>query len=104
MYFIKDTVSRGAPRRVATHSAGPSGSDVTVRGAQLPVATDFVEYEVGKLLDKTWGHHHIHYLIKWTGFLMEDYCWEPESNLKNSKRVLDAFNNKHEIVSQRPPS
>jgi hypothetical protein len=28
-----------------------------VRGTQLPVATDSVEYAVGKLLDKTWAHH-----------------------------------------------
>jgi hypothetical protein len=30
MYLIKDTVSRGAPRRVATHSARPTGPDLNV--------------------------------------------------------------------------
>jgi hypothetical protein len=32
---------------------------------------------------------------------MEDCSWEPASNLKNSKRILAAFNNKYEIESQQ---
>jgi hypothetical protein len=32
---------------------------------------------------------------------MDDCSWEPASNLKNSKRILAAFNNKYETELQR---
>ena len=75
--------------------------ELGVRGTQLPNATDSGEYEVEKILTKRGEDNHIQYLIKWKGFPMEDCSWEPASNLKNSKRILAAFNNKHEIESQR---
>jgi hypothetical protein len=75
--------------------------ELGVRGTQLPNATDSGEYEVEKILTKRGEENHIQYLIKWKGFPMEDCSWEPASNLKNSKRILAAFNNKHEIESQR---
>ena len=72
-----------------------------IRGAQLPTATDSGEYEVEKILTRRGEAHQRQYLIKWKNFPMEDCSWEVESNLKNSKRILAAFNNKYEIESQR---
>jgi transposase InsO family protein len=72
-----------------------------IRGAQLPTATDSGEYEVEKILTRRGEAHQRQYLIKWKNFPMEDCSWEVESNLKNSKRILAAFNNKYEIEQQR---
>jgi hypothetical protein len=74
---------------------------IGVRGAQLPTATNSGEYEVEKIWTRRGESHHIQYLIKWKNFAMEDCSWEVESNLKNSKRIFAAFNNKYEIESQR---
>ena len=64
-------------------------------------ATDSDEYEVEKILTRRGENDHLQYLIKWKGYPMDDCSWEPASNLKNSKRILAAFNNKHEIELQR---
>ena len=72
-----------------------------IRGAQLPTATDSGEYEVEKILTRRGEAYQRQYLIKWKNFPMEDCSWEVESNLKNSKRILAAFNNKYEIEQQR---
>jgi hypothetical protein len=82
-------------------SAHDSDEDLGIRGKQLPDATDSGEYEVEKILTKRGETNHIQYLIKWKGYPMEDCSWEPASNLKNSKRILAAFENKHEIELQR---
>ena len=50
MYLTKDTVSRGAPRRVATHSAGPSGSDSIV------VECEQLILDVGEEATRKLGH------------------------------------------------
>ena len=81
--------------------AHDSDEDLGIRGKQLPDATDSGEYEVEKILTKRGENNHIQYLIKWKGYPMEDCSWEPASNLKNSKRILAAFENKHEIELQR---
>ena len=39
--------------------------------------------------------------FKWKGYPMDDCSWEPASNLKNSKRILAAFDNKYETELQR---
>ena len=72
-----------------------------LHGTQLPAATDSGEYEVEKILTRRGEAHQRQYLIKWKNFPMEDCSWEVESNLKNSKRILAAFNNKYEIEQQR---
>jgi hypothetical protein len=79
--------------------AHDSDEDLGVRGNKLPAATDFGEYEVEKILTKCGEDNQIQYLIKWKGYPMEDCSWEPASNLKNSKRILAAANNKHKIES-----
>ena len=72
-----------------------------LHGTPLPAATDSDEYEVEKILTRRGENDHLQYLIKWKGYPMDDCSWEPASNLKNSKRILAAFNNKHEIELQR---
>jgi hypothetical protein len=81
--------------------AHDSDEDLGVRGNQRPADTDSGEYEVEKILTKRGENNHTQYLIKWKGYPMKDCSWEPTSNLKNSKRILAAFDNKHEIESQR---
>ena len=72
-----------------------------LHGTPLPAANDSDEYEVEKILTRRGENDHLQYLIKWKGYPMDDCSWEPASNLKNSKRILAAFNNKHEIELQR---
>ena len=72
-----------------------------LHGTQLPAATDSGEYEVEKILTRRGENDHLQYLIKWKGYPMDDCSWEPASNLKNSKRILAAFNNKYETELQR---
>ena len=72
-----------------------------LHGTPLPAATESDEYEVEKILTRRGEHDHLQYLIKWKGYPMDDCSWEPVSNLKNSKRILAAFNNKHETELQR---
>lgn len=31
------------------------------------------------------------YLVKWSGYPIEEATWEPAANLKNAKRILEAF-------------
>ncbi len=81
--------------------AHDSDEDLAIRGKQLPDATDSVEYEVEKILTKRGDNNHIQYLIKWKGYPMEDCSCEPASNLKNSKRILAAFEDQQEIELQR---
>jgi hypothetical protein len=67
----------------------------------LPAATDCGEYEVEKILIMRGENDHLQYLIKWKCHPMDDCSWEPASNLKNSKRILAAFDNKYETELQR---
>jgi hypothetical protein len=72
-----------------------------LHGTPLPAATDSDEYEVEKILTRRGENDHLQYLIKWKGYPMDDCSWEPASNLKNAKRVLAAFDNKHETEQRR---
>jgi hypothetical protein len=72
-----------------------------LHGTPLPATTVSGEYEVEKILTRRGEIDHLQYLIKWKGYPMDDCSWEPASNLKNSKRILAAFNNKHETELQR---
>ena len=72
-----------------------------LHGAKLPAANESAEYEVEKILTRRGENDHIQYLIKWKGYPMDDCSWESSSNLKNSKRILAAFENKYETELQR---
>ena len=51
--------------------------------------------EVDEILDsrlKKRGHNTaLEYLVKWTGYPLEEATWEPEINLKNSEELLKEF-------------
>jgi hypothetical protein len=44
---------------------------------------------------------HLQHLIKWKGYPMDEFSWENSSNLENNKRILAAFDDKHETELQR---
>ena len=41
------------------------------------------------------------YLVKWEGFSKKDCSWEPESNLTNCPRILEAFRNRTRVQPLR---
>ena len=53
------------------------------------------EYEVDEILDsqlkKRGRNTLLEYLVKWTGYPLEEVTWEPEANLKNSEELLKDF-------------
>ena len=92
-----------APIAPAPQPLKPSTDSQTLglHGTPLLAATDSDEYEVEKILTRRGENDHLQYLIKWKGYPMDDCSWEPKSNLKNAKRVLAAFDNKHETEQRR---
>ncbi len=57
------------------------------------------EYEVEKIVEEKKEKGRSKFLIKWKG--CEDLTWEPESNLTNSKDLIDAFHRKNAKVTQK---
>jgi hypothetical protein len=57
------------------------------------------EYEVEKIVEEKKEKGRSKFLIKWKG--CEDLTWEPESNLTNSKNLIDAFRRKNAKVTQK---
>ena len=53
------------------------------------------EYEVENILDSRLHRAKLQYLVKWKGYGPEENSWEPESNLANSKKLLDQFHHAH---------
>jgi Chromo (CHRromatin Organisation MOdifier) domain len=53
------------------------------------------EYEVEMILDSHLHRAKLQYLVKWKGYGPEENSWEPESNLGNSKWLVDAFHQTH---------
>ena len=67
---------------------------VTEQRVILPEAVEVEgtpEYEVEEILDSRLKRGKLEYLVKWSGY-MDDYnTWKPESNLGNSKEVINNF-------------
>lgn len=55
------------------------------------IADDHFEWEVECILDHKRLRGQDLYLVKWKGYGDEENTWEPEVNLSNAKRVLNAF-------------
>ena len=48
-------------------------------------------YEVEGVLDSRLKRGKLEYLVKWSGYTDNYNTWEPESNLDNSKEVINNF-------------
>lgn len=53
------------------------------------------EWEVEAILDKRLRNKKIEYLISWKGYGRLEDSWEPESNVTNSKLLINKFNSKY---------
>jgi len=60
-----------------------------------------VEYEVEEILDSHFHRNQLQYLVKWKGYPSEENTWEPENNLKNAWKVIDAFHAAHPSAPRR---
>ena len=49
------------------------------------------EYEVEQVLNSRLKQEKLEYLVKWSGYTDDYNTWEPESNLDNSKEVINDF-------------
>ena len=49
------------------------------------------EYEVEEVLNSRLKKRKLEYLVKWSGYTDDYNTWEPESNLTNSKKVINNF-------------
>ena len=49
------------------------------------------EYEVEEVLNSWLKRGKLEYLVKWFGYTDDHNTWEPESNLGNSKEVINNF-------------
>ena len=49
------------------------------------------EYEVEEVIDSRLKRGKLEYLVKWFGYTDDHNTWEPESNLGNSKEVINNF-------------
>lgn len=56
-------------------------------------------YNVEKIVEKKRINGKVLYFVKWEGYSEEDNTWEPASNLKHLKTMINDFNNKHETSS-----
>jgi len=56
------------------------------------------EYEIEAITShKKWGRGY-HYLIKWKGYPISDNTWEPPSNLKNTREILNNYQLAHHLL------
>jgi hypothetical protein len=56
------------------------------------------EYEVESILHYRKYQHQHQFLVVWKEYGREDQTWEPVTNLKNSRDLVDAFKKDHGIV------
>ena len=54
-------------------------------------------YLVETIIDKKQVGKRVLYLVKWEGYPSDQNTWEPASNLKNVKDLLEKFNQKLEF-------
>ena len=59
------------------------------------------EYEVEKILDSRYRGAGVQYLVQWKGYAREHNQWEPGSNLKNAKRLVDKFHRENPEAPRR---
>ena len=52
---------------------------------------DIPKYEVEEVLNSRLKKGKLEYLVKWSGYTNDHNTWEPESNLTNSKEVINNF-------------
>jgi Chromo (CHRromatin Organisation MOdifier) domain len=61
------------------------------------------EYEVEAILGHRKRGPKWIYLTKWKGYGSNDNTWEPESNLINSKEILEAYKKTHNLEDNSRP-
>ena len=52
-----------------------------------------MSYEVERILDSKLKKSRVFYLVKWAGYSEDDATWEPASNLKNCKKLIEEYEN-----------
>ena len=60
------------------------------------------EYEVEGVLNSRLKRGKLEYLVKWSGYTDDYNTWEPESNLDNSKEVINDFHKSNPSTSRKP--
>ena len=60
-----------------------------------------VEYEVEEILDSKLVRGKLQYLVKWKGYTDEHNSWEPETNVKHSKKLLTEFHKQNPSAPRR---
>jgi hypothetical protein len=50
-----------------------------------------LEWEVEEILDASTIDGELHFMVLWTGHLLEDCTWETEAHLANAKDAIDDF-------------
>jgi hypothetical protein len=71
-------------------------TDGRVQPPPPPIEVDGeLEYEVEQILDKRVvkrrGSSRVHYLVKWVGYGVAHNTWEPEENLVNCSKLVEAY-------------
>ena len=78
-------------------AVGYDGSNANAADVPIfrPAADESGEYEVEDILDHRQRRRgrslHVEYLVKWRGYDVFEATWEPESNLANCSRMLNAY-------------
>ena len=59
------------------------------------------EYEVESIIDSKFVRNKLKFLVHWKGYGIEDRTWEPEENLKNSKKLIEEFYKQNPRASRK---
>lgn len=64
-------------------------------------SSDIKLFEVEKILDKRTRNRKIEYKVKWVNYPISECTWEPISNLRNVKQMINEFEEKGSLFKQQ---
>ena len=76
----------------------------TITGRKAParvVVGNAPEWKVEYIKNSRLQRRKLEYLVKWKDYPQEESIWEPAENLKNSRRLVNDFHNKHSSAPRR---